>query len=87
MPWFFLKSFLIDNLFKSSIEWLFKSQILYLFHVAVGVHVVPVVEVDGVAGYVGWGVGGGLSASTQTPFIFLASVHTQRSSKNCIIIH
>ena len=46
-------------LFKSSIEWLFKSQIVYLFHVAVGVHVVPVVEVDGVAGYVGWGVGGG----------------------------
>lgn len=30
-----------------------------LFHVAVGVHVVPVVGVDGVAGCVGWGVGGG----------------------------
>lgn len=36
-----------------------KSQFVYLFHVAVGVHVVPVVGVDGVAGYVGWGVGGG----------------------------
>jgi hypothetical protein len=41
------------------IEGFNKGQIVYLFHVAVGVHVVPVVGVDGVAGCVGWGVGGG----------------------------
>jgi hypothetical protein len=38
-----------------------------LFHVAVGVHVVPVVGVDGVAGYVGWGVGGGGGVRARHP--------------------
>ena len=40
---------------------------MYLFHVAVGVHVVPVVGVDGVAGCVGWGVGGGGGVRARHP--------------------
>ena len=53
----FKKSIFFLLIFK--LKGLIKSQIVYLFHVAVGVHVVPVVGVDGVAGCVGWGVGGG----------------------------
>ena len=54
--------------FVASSEYMnFKSQIVYLFHVAVGVHVVPVAGVDGVAGCVGWGVGGGGGVRARCP--------------------